>query len=78
MRGGFKMFTTVFLFVIYAVIAIMITLGVSFLIVETLDNPKNHRVLQSLWNTGYMGHTIFILSYVCITGIGELFINFLS
>lgn len=70
------MIGTIFLFLVFAVIAACVTIGISFLIVDHIEfgnGMVRHRVLEGLWNTGYCGHAIFLIVFLIEVGIAELF-----
>jgi hypothetical protein len=69
---------TILLFLVFAVIAALVTIGISFLIVDHIEFSNGllrQRVLEGLWNTGYMGHAIFLITFLIEVGIAELFKN---
>lgn len=66
-----------FLFLVLVVIALILTVVICFIIVDYIDNSIfRHRVLDSLWNTGYMGHTIFAIILLALMGLVNLFENY--
>ena len=75
-RGEFEMVQTLGLFVILAFASCFLTLVISFFIVDHITfgaGMLRTRILEGLWNTGYLGHTIFFLVFIILVGIAELF-----
>lgn len=68
---------SVLLFGTLVVIALILTVIICFLIVDHIDNSMfRHRILDALWGTGYMGHTIFALILLGLMGLVRLFENY--
>jgi len=66
--------TTLILFIIFAFIAALCTIGISFFIVDQIEIHEG-RILSALWGTGYMGHAIFLAVFLIEIGIAEIFKN---